>query len=287
MPTEQAAARFTPDWIDLIWADIQAVRDQGPLVHNITNFVVMNISANVLLAAGASPVMAHAPEEVADMVKIAGALVVNIGTLEPAWINSMATAMRTAQALGKPIVLDPVGAGATPYRNHALSTLLAAATPQVIRGNGSEMMALAGSTSATKGVDSSTASDAALAVGQEMARRYSNVIGISGAVDYVMEGSADGRLARLANGDPMMTRLTGTGCSASALIGAFCAVQRDYFRATVSALCLTAVAGEIAARQVRQEGRGVGSFQARWLDQLETLTADALRRTLRGEIVTA
>ena len=286
MPAEQAT-RFPPDWIDQIWADIQAVRNQAPLVHNITNFVVMNISANALLAAGASPVMAHAPEEVADMVKIAGALVVNIGTLEPAWINSMATAMRTAQALGKPIVLDPVGAGATPYRNHALSALLAAAAPQVIRGNGSETMALAGSTIATKGVDSSTASAEALAVGQEMARRYSNVICISGAIDYVMEARVNGRLARLANGDPMMTRMTGTGCSASALIGAFCAVQRDYFRATVAAMCLTAVAGEIAAQQVRQEGLGVGSFQARWLDQLETLTEGALRRTLRGEIVTS
>ena len=265
------------------------MRQQGPLVHNITNFVVMNISANVLLAAGASPVMAHAPEEVADMVKIAGALVVNIGTLEPAWISSMATAMRTAQVLGKPIVLDPVGAGATPYRNQALSTLLAAATPQVIRGNGSEIMALAGATIATKGVDSTAAADDALVIGHQMARRYNNVISISGAVDYVMEAPTDvrlARLARLANGDPMMTRLTGTGCSASALIGAFCAVQQDYFRATVAAMCLTAVAGEIAARQVLQEGRGVGTFQALWLDQLDTLTADALRRTLRGEIVT-
>lgn len=262
-----------------IWQDIDAVRQQAPVVHNITNFVVMNISANALLAAGASPVMAHAAEEVADMVNIASSLVINIGTLAADWVDSMETAMQRAQVLGKPVVLDPVGAGATPYRNAVLARLLAATTPSVIRGNASEIMAVAGLAATTKGVDSSAASSDALAAGKALAQRTGAVVCISGADDYVL--AADGREAKLSNGHPWMTRITGTGCSASALIGACCAVQADAFQATVSAMSLIAIAGEIATRQVQAQGQGVGSLQARLLDQLQLLDADTLKRELR------
>src|SRR5512137_2360379 len=137
-----------------LWADLQSVRERAPLVHSITNFVVMNFNANALLAVGASPVMAHALEEVRDMVGIAQALVLNIGTLEPAWIRAMVVALQAARARGLPVVLDPVGAGATPYRNAALAELLQAGAPTVVRGNASEIMSVAGLSASTRGVDS-------------------------------------------------------------------------------------------------------------------------------------
>jgi hydroxyethylthiazole kinase len=146
-----------------LWDDIAAVRSHAPLVHSITNFVVMQFNANVLLAAGASPVMAHAIEEVADMAAIAGAVVVNIGTLDSHWVPSMRLALETARRLGKPSVLDPVGAGATRYRNEVLA-MLARERPVLIRGNASEIMSLAGAAGATKGVDSTRGRCAAISV---------------------------------------------------------------------------------------------------------------------------
>jgi hydroxyethylthiazole kinase len=267
--------------IDAVWQDILAVRSQAPLVHSITNLVVMAVNANALLAAGASPVMAHALPEAADMARLAGALVINIGTLEPDWVEAMEAAMRAAAAAGKPIVLDPVGAGATAYRNQTLARLLAAVSPRVIRGNASEIMALAGQAAAARGVDSQDASGAALDAARALAQAHNAVVCVSGATDYVLD--RDGRCAALSNGDVWMTRMTGTGCSASALIGAFCAVQPDGWRATISAMSLTALAGELGARRARAAGLGVGSLQALWLDVLQGLTRDELASSLRME----
>ena len=145
-----------------LWADLEAVRERAPLVHSITNLVVMNFNANALLAIGASPVMAHAHEEVRDMVGIAQALVLNIGTLEPSWIRAMQIALQAARARGIPVVLDPVGAGATPYRNTALKELIAAGAPSVVRGNASEIMSVAGLAATTRGVDSAASSNQAV-----------------------------------------------------------------------------------------------------------------------------
>ncbi|WP_051229058.1 hydroxyethylthiazole kinase [Paludibacterium yongneupense] len=267
--------------IDAIWQDICAVRSGAPLVHSITNLVVMAVNANALLAAGAAPVMAHALPEVGDMARLAGALVVNIGTLEPEWVDSMEAAMCAARDAGKPIVLDPVGAGATAYRNQVLARLLAAVSPTVIRGNASEIMALAGQAAAARGVDSQDASSAALEAARALAQAHNAVVCVSGATDYVLDGS--GRCAALSNGDVWMTRMTGTGCSASALVGAFCAVQGDPWRATVSAMSLTALAGELGARRARAAGLGVGSLQALWLDALQGLSRDELVSLLRME----
>ena len=164
-----------------LWADIAAVRARSPLVHSITNLVVINLNANVLLAAGASPVMAHAHEEVADMAGIAQSLVVNIGTLDPYWVRSMELAMAAAAGRGIPIVLDPVGAGATPYRNQTLERLLAAAAPTVIRGNGSEVMSTAGAAVRTRGVDSSAGAGDALDAAQALVQRTQGVVCVSGA----------------------------------------------------------------------------------------------------------
>jgi len=252
-----------------LWADVLAVRARRPLVHSITNLVVMNFNANVLLAMGASPVMAHAHEEVADMAAIAQALVLNIGTLEPYWINSMCQALTVATARGIPTVLDPVGAGATRYRNESIQAILSQAMPGVIRGNASEIMSVAGTAAKTRGVDSGAEVADALQAARELAGRSGGVVCVSGPVDQVLD--AHGRHASLANGHEWMTRITGVGCSATALVGAFCAVQPDAWRATVSAMAYLGVVGEVAARQVQAQGQGVGSLQIALLDQLQLL----------------
>ena len=252
-----------------LWADVLALRAQRPLVHSITNLVVMNFNANVLLAVGASPVMAHAHEEVADMAAIAQALVLNIGTLEPYWIKSMCQALDVATARGIPTVLDPVGAGATPYRNESIQAIMDAAMPRVIRGNASEIMSVAGIAAQTRGVDSGAAVADAVQAARELAARSGGVVCVSGPVDQVLDAS--GRHASLANGHEWMTRITGVGCSATALVGAFCAVQPDAWRATVSAMAYLGVVGEVAAQQVQANGQGVGSLQIALLDQLQLL----------------
>ncbi|MDD4887277.1 MAG: hydroxyethylthiazole kinase [Thiomonas sp.] len=262
-----------------LWADVLAVRQQQPLVHNITNFVVMNYNANALLALGAAPVMAHAREEVRDMAGIAQALVLNIGTLSPDWVEAMGMALDTARCRGIPVVLDPVGAGATPYRNHAIATLLAIGSPTVLRGNGSEILSVAGLEAATRGVDSAAASDDAVAAARALAARLGAVVCVSGATDHIL--APDGRHLRLANGHPWMTRVTGVGCSASTLIGAFCAVQPDAFHATAAAMAYLGVAGEVATEQVQAAGAGVGQLQIALLDRLQLLDFDSFRIRLR------
>jgi hydroxyethylthiazole kinase len=278
-----STAESAPDAAAL-WDDLQAVRERAPLVHNITNFVVMNFSANALLAVGASPVMAHAHEEVRDMVAIAQALVLNIGTLEPAWIRSMELALPSAAARGIPVVLDPVGAGATPYRNEALASLMRCGAPTIVRGNGSEVMSVAGVAARTRGVDSAASSNEALDAARALARDLGAVVCVSGADDHVVD--AAGRHAVLSNGDPWMTRVTGVGCSASALVGAFAAVQADPWQATVAAMACLGVVGELAAERTRAAGAGVGRLQIELLDGLQLLARedflDRLRLSLHG-----
>lgn len=267
-----------------LWHDISAVRAASPLVHSITNLVVIQFNANVLLAAGASPVMAHAHEEVADMVGIAQALVLNIGTLDAYWIESMRLAQQAAARRGVPVVLDPVGAGATPYRNRAIEGLLAEHWPRVIRGNASEIMSVAGAAVTTRGVDSSAAAGDALGAAQALLARSGQgdaVVCVSGATDHVLDGTR--RWARLRNGDAWMTRITGVGCSATALVGAFCAVQPDAWRATTGAMALLGVAGEVAAEKARAAGAGVGSMQMHLLDALQLLDQPSFEQRLRLE----
>ena len=263
-----------------LWADITAVRERAPLVHSITNFVVMNLNANVLLAAGASPVMAHAHEEVLDMVGIAQSLVLNIGTLEPAWIESMRLALAAASQRGIPTVLDPVGAGATAYRNASIELLLASAAPSVIRGNGSEIMRVAGANVQTRGVDSGAQAHDALSSARALVGRTGGVVCVSGATDHIVDAT---RWALLANGHPWMTKITGVGCSATALIGAFCAVQPDAWRATVAAMALMGVVGEVAAEKAVVRRVGVGSMQVLMLDELQLLDQATFEARLKME----
>jgi hydroxyethylthiazole kinase len=265
-----------------IWSDVLTVRERSPLVHSITNLVVINFNANVLLASGASPVMAHAHEEVTDMVGIAQALILNIGTLDPYWIESMRLALVVAAKRGIPVVLDPVGAGATPYRNQSIELLLATAAPTVIRGNGSEIMSVAGSAVQTRGVDSSAGANDALGAARALVQRTGGVVCVSGETDHVLDKQQ--RAARLSNGHVWMTKLTGVGCSATALIGAFCAVQPDAWRATVSAMAYLGVVGEVAAEKAIAKGCGVGSMQAGLLDELQLLDQATFTQRLRLDV---
>lgn len=276
------APNFSPS--DL-WQDVCAVRSQHPLVHSITNLVVMNFNANVLLAMGAAPVMAHAHEEASEMAAIAQALVLNIGTLEPYWIESMRQALAVAAKRGIKTVLDPVGAGATSYRNESIQALLDVAMPSVIRGNASEIMSLAGMAVRTRGVDSAAAVGDALQAARDLARQTGAVVCVSGAVDHVLD--ATGRHASLANGHEWMTRITGVGCSATALVGAFCAVQPDAWRATLAAMAYLGIAGEVAAQQVIAQGGGVGSLQMALLDQLQLLDEASFAQRLKLEMMTS
>ena len=265
-----------------LWADREAVSAQSPLVHSITNLVVMNFNANALLALGAAPVMAHAEEEVRDMVGIAQALVLNIGTLEPDWISAMKLALAAARERGIPVVLDPVGAGATPYRNAALAELLQAGAPTIVRGNASEIMSLAGLAVRTRGVDSAASSLEAVEAARNLARELGAVVCVSGADDHVVDGS--GRWATLSKGHPWMTRVTGVGCSASALVGAFAAVQPDAWRATLAAMAYLGVVGETAVERVQAAGAGVGRLQTELLDGLQLLERDDFLGRLRLQL---
>lgn len=248
-----------------LWKSIVLVRDKSPLVQSITNYVVMNNTANALLAVGASPIMAHAHEEMKDMVSIVGALVINMGTLDDYWVKSMHLAIAQANALRTPWVLDPVGAGATPYRNEVLEGLLQL-RPTIIRGNASEILALASKhTTPTKGVDSTHRSTEAVDAALTLNQHFGSVVCISGATDIIVDKD---KMVKLSNGHPMMARVTGMGCTATALTGAFVAVHPDDpMKATVAAMALMGVAGELAARR----STGPGSLQMNFLDSLYTL----------------
>ena len=250
---------------EAIWTLLTAVRERQPLVHNITNFVVMNNTANALLALGASPAMAHSSDEVEDFVALSQALVVNIGTLYSEQIAAAKLAAIAARTKGIPWILDPVGAGATPYRRKAAGAL-ARLNPQVIRGNGSEILALAeqAQSGQGRGVDSLHGSEVAVAAARRLAAESGAAVAVTGAVDYVTDGA---RLAEIHNGHPLMARVTGLGCSATAVIGAFLAVVPDAFAATAAALTVFGVAGEIAA----ERSSGPGSLQVALLDTLYTL----------------
>jgi hydroxyethylthiazole kinase len=251
-------------------ADLAKIRERKPLVHQITNYVVMNETANATLALGALPVMAHAREEVEEMAAIAGALVLNIGTLSPPWVEAMLAAGRAANSAGVPVVLDPVGAGATSYRTETARRLLREIDVAVVRGNAAEIATLAGRGAEIRGVESIGASDSAAEVARAAAQELGTVAAVTGAIDHVSDG--DETLA-VSNGDPLLARITGSGCIATAITGAFLAVHSDAPLVTaVEALVALGVAGEDAAR----EARGPGSFHAALYDALDGLDPQTL-----------
>lgn len=245
------------------------MREKPPLVHCITNYVAMNIAANVLLAAGASPAMVHAPEEAGEFAGISGALTVNIGTLSTQWIDGMQAAAKAAAAAGKPWVLDPVAHYATAFRRDAVADLLAL-KPTIIRGNASEIIALAGGESRGQGVDSRDAVEQAEDSARRLAKRQRAIVAVTGAVDFVTDGE---RSVRIKGGSALMPQVTALGCSLTCLVGAFAATApEDMFGATVAALATFAVAGEDAALGAA----GPGSFSWRFLDALSALNGETL-----------
>ncbi len=260
---------------DLLTRDLKRIREQSPLVHNITNYVVMNNTANALLAIGASPVMAHSIEEVEEMAAIASSLVINIGTLSNEWIKGMFMAGKAALKMGIPVILDPVGAGATTYRTRTCLALIEECPPAIIRGNGSEIMALVNSSGQTKGVDSLASSDTALESARILARQTGAVVVISGPVDYITDGK---QTESVINGTPMLTKVTGMGCTASAITGAFAAINPDPFTASVNAMATMSITGELAV----EKSEGPGSMQLHFLDELYKLTDDSIRKLLKN-----
>ena len=253
--------------------NLNKLREAQPLVHNITNQVVMNNTANALLAIGASPIMAHAAEEVGDMVAIVGSLVINTGTIASDRFASMLLAVEAANQYGKRWILDPVGAGATPYRLECNRKLLEY-KPAVVRGNASEIAALFTDATGGKGVDSTDSSESTLDFLQRKAIEHDLVIAVTGATDYITDGV---QLVKLENGHPMMAKVTGTGCTATALIGAFLATCDTPLEAAVSALACLGLAGERASK----ECPGPGSMQLRLLDELYQLNNDILTSELK------
>ena len=254
---------------------LRLLRERKPLVHQITNYVVMNETANATLALGALPVMAHAREEVEEMVGLADALVINIGTLSPPWVEAMIAAGRAANARGIPVVVDPVGAGATGYRTETAKRILTEVDVAVLRGNAGEVATLLGVSAEVRGVESIGAGGEPAELARDAARALAVVASVTGPVDHVSDGE---RVAKVANGDAMLATVTGTGCMSSAVTGCFLAVAASPFDAAVEALVAFGVAGEDAAR----DAKGPGTFHANLYDALAALdpaTLDARAKT--------
>ena len=244
---------------------LAAIRERKPLVHQITNYVVMNETANATLALGALPVMAHALEEVEEMAAVAGALVLNIGTLSEHWIEAMLLAGRAANTAGAPIVLDPVGAGATRYRTETSKRLLDELEIAVVRGNAAEIATLAGREAEIRGVESIGASDSGAELARAAARALGCVAAVTGPVDHVSDGE---RVLAVANGDAMLGTVSGTGCMSTAVTGAFLAVRSDApLAGATEALVAFGLAGEDAAA----DAKGPGTFHAALYDALYNL----------------
>jgi hydroxyethylthiazole kinase len=255
---------------------LRRLREAKPLVHQITNYVVMNETANATLALGALPVMAHAREEVEEMAAIAGALVLNIGTLSPHWVDAMLLAGHVANEHRIPVVLDPVGAGATTYRTETAKRILDEIDVTVLRGNAGEVATLVGVDAEVRGVESIEAGGDPADLARQAGRQLGLVASVTGVVDHVSDGEA---VIGIANGHPLMATITGTGCMSSALTGCFLAVNRDApLAAAAEALVAFGVAGEDAA----QGAKGPGSFHVALYDALAALdpgTLDARARS--------
>ena len=251
---------------------ISQLKQAAPLVHCITNYVAMNISANVVLAAGGSPAMIHTAEESGDFARIASALTINIGTLSPAWVEGMHGAARAARDAGVPWVLDPVAHFATPYRAQAARELLAQ-KPNIIRGNASEIMALGGEASQAKGADACDGVAAAKEAAHMLATQHACVVAVTGEVDFITDGT---RSVEISGGAPLMPKITALGCSLTCLMGGFAAIE-PAFDAAITSCLMFAEAGQRAA----QHATGPGSFSPPFLDALYALTDKDLNRAAR------
>ncbi|NRT79166.1 hydroxyethylthiazole kinase [Clostridium beijerinckii] len=257
---------------------LNEVRNKKPLVHNITNYVTVNDCANILLAIGASPIMADDIKEAADITKISSALVINIGTLNERTIESMIASGKKANELSIPVVFDPVGAGASEFRNSTTKRLLEEVKISVLRGNMSEIKFISGLGSTTKGVDASendarTGNDEGIDVAKNLAKKLQCTVAITGATDIISDGE---RVVILENGTKMLSNVTGTGCMTTALIGAFCGAGSDYFIGAVSGIISMGISGEIALDKAGKIG--TGSFHIAIIDAISNLTSNIIEK---------
>ncbi|KEK24371.1 hydroxyethylthiazole kinase [Bacillus gaemokensis] len=252
---------------------VETVRESNPLVHNITNVVVTNFTANGLLALGASPVMAYAKEEVAEMASIAGALVLNMGTLRPEEVEAMLIAGKSANTHHVPVLFDPVGAGATSYRTEVARHIPGEVKLAMIRGNAAEIANVINEKWEIKGVDAGTGNGDIVEIAKQAAEELDTVAVITGKEDIVTDGE---QTVMIRNGHPILTKVTGTGCLLTSVMGAFAAVEKDYVKAAVAALTFYGVAAEIAAAKTAK--LGPGSFQIEFLNQLANTAASDIEK---------
>lgn len=252
---------------------LEKVRERNPLVHNITNVVVTNFTANGLLALGASPVMAYAKQEVADMAKIAGALVLNMGTLSEREVKAMLIAGKSANQHHVPVLFDPVGAGATPYRTETAQKIVRELDIALVRGNAAEIANVIGESWEIKGVDAGEAGGDVASLAKAAAEKLETVVAITGKVDVISDGST---VYAIDNGHPILTKVTGTGCLLTSVMGAFAAVAENTLAAGAAALVAYGVAAQKAAEKSAADGPG--SFQIQFLDALSSVSADDIHR---------
>jgi hydroxyethylthiazole kinase len=258
--------------LEVVGETLERVRQANPLIHNITNVVVTNFTANGLLALGASPVMAYARQEVAEMARIAGALVLNIGTLNETEVEAMILAGRSANEHGIPVIFDPVGAGASSYRTETAQKIVEQVQVAILRGNAAEIANVIGEKWQIKGVDAADGSHDVVALARKAAKQLGTIVAITGKEDVI----TDGKVAyRIRNGHPILTKVTGTGCLLTSVIGAFTAVEKDLLLAGASALVCYGVAAEKAARLAANDGPG--SFQIQFLNELSKITGDDVK----------
>ena len=267
---------------------LQQVRERVPLIHNITNYVTVNDCANILLACGGSPIMSDDIEEVAEITTICGGLNINIGTLNQRTIPAMFAAGKRANELGHPVLLDPVGAGASALRTNTALDLLQQVKFTVIRGNISEIKTLALGSGSTKGVDADVADqvtednlDQAVAFAKDFARKTGAVIAITGAIDIV----ADAESAYcIRNGHPMMSKITGTGCQLSAMMTAYLTANPDHpLQAAAAAVCAMGLCGELAYQRL-SPADGNASYRNYIIDAVYHLTPAQLQEGAKYEI---
>jgi len=260
--------------IDAVGKALEAVRAANPLIHNMTNVVVTNFTANGLLALGASPVMAYAKQEVADMARIAGALVLNMGTLDKRLVEAMLIAGQSANEHGVPVLFDPVGAGATPYRTEKAQEIVKKVNVAIVRGNAAEIANVIGEKAwQIKGVEAGEGKGDVVELAKKAAKKLRTIVAITGKTDVITDGE---RTYLIRNGHPILTKVTGTGCLLTSVMGAFVAVGEDKLMGGAAALVCYGVAAEKAAEKAAEEGPG--SFQIQFLNELAKLSVDDVHR---------
>lgn len=249
----------------------EKIQGTSPLIHNITNVVVTNFTANGLYAIGASPVMAYAEEEVEDMAKMAQALVLNIGTLTKREVHAMLLAGKAANEIGTPIVLDPVGVGATTFRTETAKQLLTDLDVAVIRGNAGEIVNLTDRAVEMRGVDSTAKMDNAVTIAKEVANRWHAIVALTGEIDIITDGN---QVYTVDNGHFLQSKITGAGCLLSSVVGAFVSVHDHLLEAVTSAVIFYGISAQVAAEQ--SPNMGPGHFQVHFLDALYQLTPEQI-----------